>query len=73
MRLRQRLKTESRSAGGSVNDYDDPPFEGGSQPIREHPPEVASRGRLVFGAIVAVISIAVLVAGILWLVFYLLN
>lgn len=46
---------------------EDPPFEGGSQPVAEHPPEVATAGRSVMQTVVVVIAVLVALAAILWL------
>lgn len=46
----------------------DRPFEGGAQPVREHPPEVPSAGRTVSQTIVIAVVILVVLAGILWVV-----
>lgn len=43
------------------------PFQGGAQPVREQPPEVATRGRVWVGAVVALVAIAVLAAAAVWL------
>ncbi len=48
-------------------DRDERPFEGGAQPVRERPPEAATRARVWVGAVVAMIAIAVLAAAALWL------
>lgn len=45
---------------------DDPPFDGGAQPVKQRPPEVATRGRSVGMAVVTVIGLLVLVVAILW-------
>lgn len=46
----------------------EPPFEGGSQPVPEHPPERAGAGRTVAQTVVIVVGALVLLAAILWLV-----
>lgn len=46
----------------------EPPFEGGSQPVRERPPEVAGGGRTVAQTVVIVVGALVVLAAILWLV-----
>jgi hypothetical protein len=46
----------------------EPPFDGGSQPVRELPPERASGGRTVGQIVVIVVGVLVVLAGILWLV-----
>ncbi len=47
---------------------DDPPFEGGSQPVKERPPEPASAGRSVMQTVVVVIAVLVVIAALLWIV-----
>lgn len=47
---------------------EDPPFEGGAQPVPENPPEVPTRGRTVMQTVVVVVAALVVVAAILWLV-----
>lgn len=42
------------------------PFEGGSQPVREHPPEVPTAGRSVLQWVVIVVSALVVLAGVLY-------
>ncbi len=49
-----------------MTDRDERPFEGGAQPVRERPPEAATRARVWVGAVVVIIAIAVLVAAALW-------
>lgn len=46
----------------------EPPFESGSQPVPEHPPEVPTGGRSVGQTVVIVVGVLVVLAGILWLV-----
>lgn len=46
----------------------EPPFEGGSQPVPEHRPEVATGGRTVGQTVIIVVGVLVVLAGILWLV-----
>ena len=46
----------------------DPPFEGGSQPVTEHPPEVPTAGRSVLQWVVIAIAAMVVLAGLLYVV-----
>jgi hypothetical protein len=60
------LRNREREA--SVRDRDEEaPFEGGSQPVREHPPEMPTGGRSVMQTVVVVIAVLVVVAALLWL------
>ena len=43
------------------------PFEGGSQPVTERPPEMPTGGRSVMQAVVVVIAALVVLAAVLWL------
>ncbi|HET7274919.1 MAG TPA: hypothetical protein VFI91_07045 [Longimicrobiaceae bacterium] len=42
------------------------PFEGGSQPVEDHPPEMPSGGWNVGQTVVIVLGILVVLAAILW-------
>lgn len=44
----------------------DPPFEGGSQPVPEHPPEVPGPGRSATQVVVVVIAALALLAAVAW-------
>jgi hypothetical protein len=46
---------------------DDPPYEGGAQPVPEHPPEMPTGGRTVGQVIVLVIAALVVLAGLAWI------
>lgn len=46
----------------------EPPFEGGSQPVPEHRPEVPSGGRTVAQTVAIVIGALVVLAALLWFV-----
>jgi hypothetical protein len=46
---------------------DDPPYEGGAQPVPERPPEVPTGGRTVGQVIVLVIAALVVLAGLAWI------
>jgi hypothetical protein len=50
-----------------VRSRDEPPFEGGAQPVRERPAEVPSSGRSAVMIAVVALAVAVLAAAILWL------
>jgi hypothetical protein len=50
-----------------VQGREEPPFEGGAQPVPERPPEVATRGRSVLMIAAVALAAAVLIAAILWL------
>ena len=45
----------------------EPPFDGGSQPVVEHPPEVPTAGRSALQWVVIVVSALVVLAGVLYL------
>lgn len=47
---------------------EDPPFEGGSQPVPENPPEVPTGGRTVGQTVIIIVGVLVVLAAILWLV-----
>lgn len=47
---------------------EDPPYEGGSQPVPEHPGEVPHGGRSVLQVVVMVVAVLVILAAVLWLV-----
>lgn len=47
---------------------EEPPFEGGSQPVPENPPETPTRARSVGQTVVIVVGVLVLLAALLWLV-----
>lgn len=49
------------------NRNQEPPFEGGSQPVPEHPPETPTGGRSVMQTVVVVVGVLVLLAAALWL------
>jgi hypothetical protein len=46
---------------------EDPPFEGGSQPVRERPPEAPAAGWSVMQTVVVVIAVLVVLAALLWI------
>jgi hypothetical protein len=50
-----------------MGEKDEPPFDGGSRPIREHPPEVATRGRLILRDVAVALAIVALLAAALWI------
>jgi hypothetical protein len=56
-----------------VEDRNEPPYEGGSQPVPEHPPEVSHGGRTAMQTVVIVIGALVLLAAILWILIPLLG
>lgn len=45
----------------------EPPYEGGSQPVREEPTAPAGAGRTVGQTVVIVIGVLVILAALLWL------
>ncbi len=47
---------------------EDPPFEGGAQPVKERPPEVPGGGRSVMQTVVIVIGVLALLAALIWIV-----
>jgi hypothetical protein len=49
------------------NRNEDPPFEGGSQPVPEHRPETPTGGRSVMQTVVVIVGVLVLLAAALWL------
>lgn len=49
-------------------DRDEPPYEGGSQPVPEHPPEMPHGGRSVMQTVVIAIGALVVLSALLWLV-----
>jgi hypothetical protein len=53
-------------AAGSRDDSREPPYEGGAQPVPEHPPEVPGPGRSVVQTIVIVIAVLVVLAALIW-------
>jgi flagellar biogenesis protein FliO len=52
---------------------DQPPFEGGSQPVPERQPEMPQAGRTVGQTIVVVIGVIVLIAALAWILVPLLG
>jgi hypothetical protein len=52
-------------AAGS-RDGGEPPFEGGSQPVPEGPPEMPGGGRSVAQTIVIIIAVLAVLAGLAW-------
>lgn len=49
-----------------TNPNQDPPFEGGSQPVRERAPEMPAGGRNVVQTVVMIVGVLVLLAALLW-------
>jgi hypothetical protein len=45
---------------------EEPPFEGGAQPVPEHPPEVPGPGRTAGQVVVIVLAVLVLLAGLVF-------
>jgi hypothetical protein len=45
----------------------EPPFEGGTQPVPEHPPEMPQGGRSAMQVVVLVVGGLVVLAGLAWL------
>lgn len=54
-------------AAGSRDRDEDPPFEGGSQPVPESPPEMPGPGRSVTQTLVIVLAVLTVLAGLIWL------
>lgn len=54
-------------AEGSRDNGSEPPFQGGAQPVPEHPPEVPRGGRSVMQTIVIVVAVLAVLAGLLWI------
>ncbi len=50
-----------------ADEREDPPYEGGSQPVPEHRPEVPTGGRSVAQTVVVIVGVLVLLAAVLWL------
>ena len=50
------------------NAHDDPPYDGGAQPVPERPPEVPTPGRAVGQYVVLIVAALVLLAGVLYVV-----
>jgi hypothetical protein len=46
---------------------DEAPYEGGSQPVREHPPEVPGPGRSSMHFVVLALCAMVVLASAMWL------
>jgi hypothetical protein len=46
---------------------DEPPFDGGAQPVKERPPEVPTQSRSVLQMVVVVIAVLVVLAALLWI------
>ena len=67
--LRHReVHPEPRAEERSVSEHNEPPWEGGSQPVDEHPREVPKGGRSVMQTVVVVLGVLVVLAALLWLV-----
>ena len=47
---------------------DEAPYEGGSQPVREHPPEAPTAGSVLARNVVLAIAVLVVLAAVLWIV-----
>lgn len=45
----------------------EPQFEGGAQPVPEHPPEMPGGGRTGMQVVVVVIGVLVVLAGLAWI------
>jgi hypothetical protein len=45
----------------------EPPYEGGSQPVPEHRPEVPHAGRSVIQTVVIIIAVIAILAALLWI------
>ena len=52
----------------TISEDEDPPFQGGSQPVKERPPEVPTAGWTVGQAVVVVASAVVLLAAVLYVI-----
>lgn len=52
------------------NSEKEPPFQGGSQPVKEHASEVPGPGRSVAQGLVLVLGAVVLLAGLMWFFLY---
>ena len=50
-----------------ANHQDDPPYDGGSQPVPERPPEMPTGGRSVAQTVVTVVGVLVVLGAVLWL------
>ena len=50
-----------------TNSNDDPPFEGGSQPVPERASEVPGAGRSVMQTVAVIVGVLVVLACVLWL------
>lgn len=50
-----------------ANEEKEPPFEGGSQPVPEHQPEIPSGGRSVLQTVVIVIGVLAVLAAAIWI------
>ena len=46
---------------------EEPPFEGGAQPVKEQPPEVPTPGRSVMQVVVTVVAALVVLAAAIYL------
>jgi hypothetical protein len=51
-----------------VSSDEDPPFDGGAQPVKERAPEVPTAGRTAGQTIVVVVSALILLVGALYVV-----
>jgi hypothetical protein len=49
-----------------ADDKLDPPFDGGSQPVREHPTGTTGKGRGVGQGVVIALAIIVVLAALAW-------
>lgn len=45
----------------------EPPYEGGAQPVPEHPTGVSGEGRGIMQTVVVVVAVLVLLAAVAWL------
>jgi hypothetical protein len=60
--------TNLKGEGKVAERKDDPPFDGGSQPVQERPPDKPTAAGSVMQTVVIVIGVLVLLAALLWLV-----
>jgi len=51
----------------------EPPFEGGAQPVVEHPPEVPGGGTKTLQIVIIVIAVLAIIFGLAWLLTPLLH
>lgn len=62
-----RRRTPNTEESNVDRQEQEPPFQGGSQPVPERPPEVPKGGRGVMQTVVVILGVLLVLAAALWL------